>query len=211
MNNWLHEYWEEHYLDGGASGEGDIRESSLWKMGYLIVYGINSDVSIIDVGCGDMKFWDVYPIPFKKFIGIDISPTIIIRNRRVYSQYEFHNVNSTNHLDISADFVTCFDVLFHIMDEDDYIRTLLNLVSYANKKIFIYTWAKNPFDSFINKLIIRKPFKKNVVTDDKFQYYRDFKLYSSKYIESNGFKLEDILTHRKWPYGALYVYEKVKT
>lgn len=200
-------YWENHYKTGGRSTEGTINESREWKLDVLQEYGLNHNVSVIDIGCGDMEFWQTYRL--KQYTGIDISPSIIINNKKKYPRYNFYCNNSSNALNISADYVICFDVLFHIMDTTQYIMTLLNLKYYTQKKLFIYTWQKNPFGNFKNRLLIGKPFAKNMVTDGKFQYYREFDAYSIRYLEDE-LKLIGVRSDDRWPYGAIYIYERQK-
>lgn len=152
-----------------------------------------------------MSFWG--DLPLKNFTGIDRDCQTIATNRKKYSNYKFYCEEPHKNLYLSADIVVCFDWLNHIMNHGNYMQTLLNLSEYSNDKIFIYTWAKNPFDSFINKLIIKKPFRKNVVTDSRYQYYRNFKMYANLTIE-RFFKLKKTYTNDRWPYGAMYYYER---
>jgi hypothetical protein len=198
-------YWNNHYKNGGVSGEGDTRDSHKWKMSIMDTYGIGFNNSVIDVGCGDMEFWKYFPV--NNYTGIDISQHIIDKNRNKYPKYNFYCADSSFPLNISANCVTCFDLLFHIMDTEKYIKTLDNLVHYTKQKLFIYTWVKNPFDDFKNKLLIGKPFARDVITDGKFQYYRNFDRFSIRYIEPH-LKLIDTRTDARWPYGCMYIYDK---
>jgi len=201
-------YWDNHYSQNGVSGDGDTDPSRYWKMGILNEYGLKYDADVIDVGCGDMEFWKELPV--KKYTGIDISPTIVRKNRGKYPKYQFFCADSSEPLKLNANYVTCFDMLFHIMDTTKYIMTLNNLTYYSNDMLFIYTWLKNPFDDFKNRLFIGQPFKKNMVTDGKFQYYRDFNKYSIRYIEPY-FDILDIRTDDRWPYGAMFIYKRNQT
>jgi hypothetical protein len=201
----VNDYWDNHYANGGKSSDSNINEAREWKMNILYDYGLKHDTSIIDIGCGDMDFWN--DISFTNYTGIDISPTIIEQNRARFPNYTFYCSDSSEPLNISSNYVTCFDMLFHIMDTEKYIKIITNLSYYANNKLFIYTWQKNPFESFKNRLLIGRPFNKNIVTDNKYQYYRDYDAYSMKYIEPY-FKVLDIRTDDRWPYGAMYIYER---
>lgn len=201
----VNNYWNEHYRKGGRSGEGSIDESRDWKMGILQNNGLRYDNSVIDVGCGDMEFWQEFAV--SDYTGIDISRNIIEKNKVHYPKYKFYCEDSSSPLNIKAQYVTCFDMLFHIMDTTKYIMTLANLVYYTQDKLFVYTWQKNPFDSIKNRLLIGKPFSRNMVTDGKFQYYRDFNAFSIRYIEPY-LELIGIETDNRWPYGAMYIYER---
>jgi len=198
------EYWNWHYKSGKSSGFGDIHDSRSWKMKILFDCGLHTDKSIIDVGCGDMVFWE--NLHLTDYTGIDISSYQIERNKEKYPNYKFYCANSSQYINLpKSDIVICFDMLFHIMNDDEYIWTLLNLTTYSKNKLFIYTWGDNPFKSFINKIIIGKPFAKNVTTDGKYQCYRDFERFSKYYIEGK-FDLVNTFTDKRWKYGKLYYY-----
>jgi len=199
------DYWERHYSEGGVSGHGNVDESHRWKMKILFDCGFHPDKSIIDVRCGDMVFWK--NLHLMDYTGIDISSYQIEKNKKKYPDYKFYYTNSGNFIELpKADIVICFDMLFHIMNEDEYVQTLLNLTNYSKKKIFVYTWGNNPFESFINKFIIKKPFQRKVVTDGIYQYYRNYKKFSKIYIEGE-FDLINTFTDKRWKYGEMYYYE----
>jgi 2-polyprenyl-3-methyl-5-hydroxy-6-metoxy-1,4-benzoquinol methylase len=199
-------YWERHYADGGRSGEGSINEARTWKQNILKEYNV-FDESIIDIGCGDLEFWENW-FP-ANYTGIDISKSIIHRNKMMYPGRNFICSSSADAQDIQANVVTCFDVLFHIMDEDDYIKTIENIVKYSTKYIFIYTWYRNPFESIWNRFVWKKPFHFNMITDGKYQYYRPFgKPEYQKPMYDAGFSLCDYRQDERWKYGAMYIYEK---
>ena len=51
--------WNEHYKQGGMSGEPeDYKISRGWKQNIIKKYCDLSKDSIIDIGCGDLQFWD---------------------------------------------------------------------------------------------------------------------------------------------------------
>jgi organic radical activating enzyme len=76
--------WNEHYKNGGLSGDPKgYEKSKIWKHSILSTYMHDSDdKSIIDVGCGDLQFWDG-KLP-ANYTGIDISQEIAIKNQTVY-------------------------------------------------------------------------------------------------------------------------------
>lgn len=79
-------YWETRYGRGGTSGSGSIGVGRTWKwkvIGEMIRSHspelLESDDSlskIIDVGCGDLSFWDVeYPLAIRsRSISVSIFP-----------------------------------------------------------------------------------------------------------------------------------------
>ena len=184
----------------------DTERSKYWKYDILLSNGFDTKKSIIDVGCADMFFWG--NLTLKNFIGIDRDFQQIIQNRKEYPNYTFYCEEPMKHIeDISADIVICFDWLNHIKSELDYMESISHLVEYSKDKLFIYAWYKNPFKSFINRCIIKRPLSWNVTTDNKYQYYRNFDEYSDFLIEK-FFILRNKYTNKRWPYGAMYYYER---
>jgi len=155
------EYWEQRYAQGETSGPGSIGGTREWKWS-IIDREVPSISSVIDLGCGDLTFWGERSPP-KDYVGIDISPTIIRRNRLMWPQAKFKVGNiAMRDPDIteqSYEVGLCIDVLFHIMDDEDYLSTLHNLSSYVKKHIVISTWSSNPLKTL-------------GATDGTYQYYR---------------------------------------
>lgn len=208
--------WDEHYKSGGKSGDpSDYMKSREWKHALIAKYCDIKNNSIIDVGCGDLQFWQGRKPA--KYIGIDISQTIIDAHTEKYPDRQFICASSDESLDISADMVMCFDMLWHIIDDDVYIETLKNIRRYSKKYIMIYTWNSNPFNRNILHRIINMlvKFKKThvldfdiTVEDGGYQKYRSFKRIT-KEVFNGDFELIDEYTNDKWKFGSMYVFRKV--
>jgi ubiquinone/menaquinone biosynthesis C-methylase UbiE len=135
------EYWEERYRKGGISGEGSLGEYRKWKWEIIDRYAKRID-DVIDVGCGDLSFWEGRDLP-NHYVGIDISNTVIERNRKSRPNLTFLRSPAEDYLNIgTARIVLCLDVLFHIMDDSNYERILTNLTRYSND------WEQDPL--FLN-------------------------------------------------------------
>jgi len=162
---------------------------------------------VIDVGCGDLTFWDagslrlVDPLSWhthgimlpEEYIGIDISDTVIMRNRRLYKGCKF--IASSSHVlnqGLKAPVVFCIDLLFHIMDDMAFIDTLRNLCHYSEDLIFIHTWKYNPF--------------KGSTSDGIYQKYRSLEAYFRIFMEL-GFTLVDEKLNPNL-IGCLYVFKQ---
>lgn len=76
----IFQYWENRYRKGGTSGAGSTGEYRKWKWGIIESYVGNVD-DVLDVGCGDLSFWEGRDCP--KYLGLDISPTIIEKDRQL--------------------------------------------------------------------------------------------------------------------------------
>lgn len=155
------EYWEQRYSKGDTSGPGSIGRAREWKWS-IIDREIPLIDSVIDLGCGNLAFWEGRRPP-KNYVGIDKSPTVIRKNRLRWPQVKFKvgdvAVRDPDIAEKSYELGLCLDVLFHIMSDEDYLSTLHNLSSYTEKYIVISTWSSNPI-------------KTGGVTDGTYQYYR---------------------------------------
>lgn len=208
--------WDEHYKSGGKSGDpSDYAKSREWKHSIISKYCDIKSNSIIDIGCGDLQFWQGRKPA--KYTGIDISPTIIASHIEKYPDRRFICASSDELLDISADMVMCFDMLWHIIDDEVYINTIRNMAVYSKRYIIIYTWNSNPFNlGLIQRMFnILIKFKRThkldfsiTVDDGGYQKYRPFKKYA-KEIFNGDFKLIDEYTNDKWKFGTMYIFRKV--
>ena len=189
-------YWDNRYKTGGTSGCGSIGELRDWKWGIIKKY--NPELtSVIDIGCGDMRFWENQPLP-KNYTGIDISETIINRNKQKYPQGDFRVSSSTKVMEITAETVFCFDMLLHIMEKDEYVKTLENCCIYSEKYIFIYTWLINPLKKWIFFETDKDSYEK---------YYDPILLYGT--LKSKGFTCIACERNTIDPYGAMFIFKKI--
>ncbi len=173
------------------------------------------------MGCGDLSFWEERDC--KNYIGIDISKTIIERNRILRPDWEFICADAATRIEgLKKEVVFCFDIIFHIMDEKTYLNLLNNLCHYSSDYIFINTWIDNPFSvkQKVKKLVkaisgvnvrkaissLKKIFNNNKITDGEYQYYRPvenvFKIFNT-----NGFQLLGI-EETPDEIGSIYVFAR---
>ena len=143
------EYWERHYVRGGVSGEGSLGKNREWKWSIINLYAKEFD-DVIDVGCGDLRFWEPretsLPNRFR-YLGLDISPTVIQRNRTSHPSWSFRACDAATPIPgVNGKIVLCLDLLFHIMDDASYLHILENLCRYSHEWIFVFTWCRNPFN-----------------------------------------------------------------
>ena len=212
--------WDQRYIDNGTSGAGSIGDyrDFKWSIIYKHVPFLRS---VVDVGCGDISFWEGKDC--ENYTGIDISKTIIERNRILRLDWEFIWSNAETRIEgLSKDTVFCFDMLFHIMNKETYIKILENLIYYSRNYIFIYTWINNPlrktrrmkrlftavtnFKLFWAIELVKKILSKNKNTDGKYQYFRPLER-DIWLFEEKGFKLDEVVRHHD-NIGAMYVFKK---
>jgi len=190
-------YWEKRYSLGGDSGEGSAGKGRDWKWKMINEFAPNI-TSVIDVACGDLRFWNGRPDKYvDDYIGIDISKTIIERNRKIQqSNIKFICAPAEKRIGLKAPFVFCMDLLFHIMDDDTYEAILENLCYYSSRFIFVHTWINNCFGDRI-----RGPF-----TDGNYMTFRRFEDYFPIF-NREGFSNPQV---RRNPnrVGALYIFRR---
>lgn len=204
------EYWEDRYLNKGTSGPGSrgYYKKKKWD---IINQRIPPIHDVIDVGCGDLAFWE--GVECKKYIGIDISETIINRNRQLKPRWTFFHRRAEEYIpNLKAETVFCIDILFHIMEHSCFTEILKNLCKYTSKYLVIYTWDENPFSRIgalrrlrKRNLYVLKYILSPSTNDGKYQYFRKLDGYFSLF-ESRGLKLthKERLDH----FGALYFFTR---
>lgn len=183
------QFWNTNYEKKLGSGKGSVGKVRKFKHKILKNY-LNDyeNFSFLDFGNGDLSFW--YNKPPKNYIGIDFSDTIQDINRMKFKG-NFITANLSEVQSIKADVVICFDVLFHIINEIEFKKILLNLCISSRKFIFIYTWLNTP-----------PKYEKS------FQKFRNLNQYDSIF-ESNGFeRIQLFLETRIDSCGAMYVFRR---
>jgi hypothetical protein len=197
------DFWNKKYSEGGISGRGSIGFYRNWKWNHITKTIGTKFSSLIDVGCGDLSFWN-HPIGNKilkqknfKYIGIDVSDNIIKRNRKFAPDFGF--IVAPAHEEqpgLKASVVFALDLLFHIMNDEEYVMTLENLCNYTNQFLVVYTWNKNPFEL------------QNVVTDGVSQYFRKLGDHSHIFSKNDMESIQGL----KVPYdeyGKLYIFKRL--
>lgn len=136
-------YWEERYLNGGNSGQGsygNLRDFKSKIINNLIQkYKLKSS---IELGCGDGN--QLSDFNFKKYIGLDVSETIIKKCENLYEDKK--NISFFNYNDYTTDdkfdCSLSLDVLYHLIEDDVYEEYLDKLFSFSNKMVIIYSFSK---------------------------------------------------------------------
>jgi len=194
MSIFQSDYWENRYRTGGTSGEGSIGRGREWKWKIIDNYVPNIQ-SVIDVGCGDLSFWSGRECV--DYTGIDISETILKRNKSLHPEWNFIHSSSDEFIEnLRKENVFCFDILFHIINEKIFLKTLTNLCQYSSKYIFIHTWKNNPFSRLgALRRILKKPDYKTTKyiffpakTDMNYQHFRLLTDYLNIF-KKHGFEL----------------------
>jgi hypothetical protein len=135
------QYWESRYALGGNSGYGSYGEQLIKKLRWLDDLTVES---IAEIGCGDFNFGkhllELYPQA--TYTGYDISKTIIEKNKQAYPQYMFTSDPNVPEVDL----LLCVDVLFHVLDDNQY-ENLLNDLKTRWRKYLAITAYENEHDT----------------------------------------------------------------
>ncbi len=169
------EYWEnrlsKHYgLHGtGFIGLGMNYNNWMYKIRRQILtrevksLGINfSEVSILDIGSGTGFYVDFWKqLGCRKLVGIDITNTAIEKLRMKYSEFQFFRGNIGASLDNLPELlagkykiISAFDVLFHIVDDEQYKVAYKNIHNLLEKGgIFMFS------ENFVHTNSLRSAFQ----------------------------------------------------
>ncbi len=172
-------YWNGRYARGVNSGYGSYGEQLDKKLKWLSGLPISS---ITDIGCGDFNTGSslLKLYPKASYIGYDISPVIIEKNKALYP-YEF----TTEFPKLGNDLTLCIDVLYHVLDDAEYSALILNLRQSLRFGKYLALTAYEEEQRAATHLKIRKfdyksfgePIVREIVEENGNQY---FYLYENK-------------------------------
>lgn len=189
-------YWDNRYRGGGTSGCGSIGELREWKWKVINMY-CPSIKSVVDMGCGDLSFWGDKKLA-PNFFGVDGSEEIIQKNKEKYPDALFRVSLLSYRVDVTSPVVFCLDVLFHILDDKEYISTVKNLCDMTKGYLFIYTWFDNP---------LRKWWIFPAINDDYQKYHDPVDLVALCTVY--GMHIEYIHRNKGLDlYGAMFVFRR---
>lgn len=136
-------YWEQRYQQGGTSGKGSVGLYRSWKWRVIkrhLPKPVNA-TSFIDFGCGDHSFWQ-NQTP-QRYVGLDKSPTIILKNRDQWPLKSWLVRDATQPLPDTFhdefDAALVMDVLFHVEKLED-ARTILANAGQTAEYVFARNW-----------------------------------------------------------------------
>lgn len=135
------EYWERRYSKGYNSGAGSIGKNAKFKAQEVNKVIISNRIqSVIDWGCGDGKVSARIAPKVKKYVGVDVSPTVVKRLQREYPKYKFYLHDAPG---IKCDLALSMDVLFHLVDDRGYYAHLDKLFGSSKRLVLIHSTNKD--------------------------------------------------------------------
>ena len=138
-------YWETRYAAGGDSGAGSYGRLALFKAEILNAFvQTNAIRSVIEFGCGDGNQLSLAKYP--KFIGIDVSPTILkkcsTRFRKDASKtfylYDPQTL-SENAAALKSDLALSLDVVYHLVEDEVFERYMQDVFGAGMRFVIVYS------------------------------------------------------------------------
>ncbi|MDO9546665.1 MAG: class I SAM-dependent methyltransferase [Pelolinea sp.] len=137
-------YWEDRYSNGGNSGSGSYGILATYKANFLNTFVQNRNIkSVIEFGCGDGNQLNLAKYP--EYLGLDISQTAIetcmnkFKNDKTKSFMIYDPICFLNRGFFKADLTICLDVLYHIIPNEDFRKTLDDIFSCSRDYAILYT------------------------------------------------------------------------
>ena len=140
------EYWQKRYASGGNSGAGSYGALADFKAHSLNAFiADNGIVSAVEFGSGDGN--QLKSIEVSKYVGLDVSPTVIENTRVIYANdssksfYVYDPDTSSVGDTFAADIAISMDVILHLTEDERYDKYLTNLTKSSLKYLGIFNSA----------------------------------------------------------------------
>lgn len=138
------DYWNERYNAGFDSGKGSFGDLAIFKSEIVNDFIRKNPVrTVIEFGCGDGN--QLQLMHYKEYLGLDVAYSAIEKCKEIFirdtsKSFLLYNPKVfVNKGFIKADLVICLDVLYHIVPEDDYVKTLDDIFSCSDNYVILYT------------------------------------------------------------------------
>lgn len=136
-------FWEKRYLEGGNSGPGSYGRLAEFKAEVINRFVVTHQiVSVIEFGCGDGH--QLCLATYQRYIGIDVSESAINRCRDLFKAdvtKRFSNLNEYS--GEKADLALSLDVIYHLVEDDVFVRYMNTLFLAAERYVIIYSSDKD--------------------------------------------------------------------
>ena len=179
------EYWEERYLHGINSGGGSYGELAEFKAEIINSFIETHNIkSVIEFGCGDGNNLALYKI--QSYVGYDISQKAIdiCKQKFWYDAGKTFGMYSTNAFiaNYQFDLVLCVDVLYHVIEDTDYLILLKDIFRSTNKFVILYT--SNHYEPYIKGHIKHRNILKDLAVYQKF--FKVIKVIQNRFPEKSS-------------------------
>lgn len=137
-------YWERRYAAGGNSGTGSYNRLARFKADTINEFlSDHSDIcTCIEWGCGDGNQLSL--VNYSTYVGVDVSPTIIEKNKVRFSEDKtktFYESNEflENHKGERYDLALSLDVIFHLVEDEVFEKYMTDLFASSRKYVCVYS------------------------------------------------------------------------
>jgi len=131
-------YWDWRYASGQTSGAGSYGKNAEYKASVVNTFLAEiGATSVLEFGCGDGNQLSYYHIPVYR--GLDVSRKAIELCRKRHPRAEL-SLYEPGDLGLGMyDATICLEVLMHVSDESEFVRTLDDIFGHASKGVLIQT------------------------------------------------------------------------
>jgi SAM-dependent methyltransferase len=129
-------YWEARYRAGGTSGAGSQDALLAYKAAVINAFiADNAVASVLDLGCGDGRLLSLLRVPC--YVGVDVSPTALACCVTRFPRHRFLPLDAVD-AEAPADLALSIDVIFHLVEDAVFARTMHALFSHARRFVLVY-------------------------------------------------------------------------
>jgi SAM-dependent methyltransferase len=131
-------YWEARYAAAGTSGAGSAGDAAKAKAAYVndLIHAEQVE-SVVDWGCGDGQQLDLLDLP--AYLGVDISPSAIGKCLARHPGRAFLVwPGDQPEVAVRADLAMSLDVIFHLVDDDDFAAYWGRLFASAARLVLVH-------------------------------------------------------------------------
>jgi hypothetical protein len=140
-------YWEMRYRLGGHSGTGSRGANARYKADVINRFIQTHDIgSLIEFGCGDGHQLGMIEVP--RYLGIDVSPTILAKCRAMYADDSNKRFLLDNeYTGETATLAVSLDVIFHLVEDAVYDSYLSRLFAAGERYVMVYSTSTDMPDT----------------------------------------------------------------
>ncbi len=134
------EYWDENYRRGGSSGPGSYGRLAAFKAEVLNRFVADNDIkSVIEFGSGDGAQLNL--ARYRKYTGVDVSHSALESTRRRFANDESVRFLHTSEVgpDDRAELSLSLDVVYHLVEDDQFDAYMRQLYSAATRFVVVYS------------------------------------------------------------------------
>lgn len=129
-------FWDDKYKKGKRVGSGSTGRLAEFKVQTLNKFIQDNNIkSVLDIGCGDGSITN--KLIAQNIVGADTSHTIISKCRIENPTIEFIMCQDLGYR--KAELCISLDVVYHLVDDEDYVGHLTDLFMRSGRFVIIYS------------------------------------------------------------------------